>query len=110
MKIEDIKPVGHRLLLKTETVVQEKNIGGQKLILMSDKEQKRQEGGNICHEVVAVGPDAFKHESFNGQVWCEVGDIIITSQYPGQKIKFNGFNAWFINDDDVLAKLEKENG
>lgn len=103
MKIEDIKPAGHRILIKTEAVETTTKSG---IITMTDNEKIKQEAGNVYYEVVAMGPDCFNHESFNSR-WCEVGDIIMTVQYPGQKVKFDGFTVWFINDDDILAKLEK---
>lgn len=112
MRLEDIRPVGHRILLRTEVVDKIKDLGdGKKLYMMSDTQQKRKEAGNYCHTVVSVGPTAYKHESFQGEVWCKPGDKVITAQYPGQKLNFEeGFTAWFANDEDILAILESNDG
>lgn len=109
MKLEDIKPVGHRILLKTEVVEKVKDLGnGNKLFLMSEKEQKRKQAGNNIHTVVAIGPTAYKDDAYQGETWCKVGDKVLTAQYPGQKLHFEDCTAWFANDEDILAVL-KEN-
>jgi len=106
MNLSKIKPVGHRVVLKSTRVENTKKVGDVTIYTSTDSEAERQAVGNHIHEVVALGPQAYKHKDFKGP-WCEVGDKVITSQYPGQKMKLDDCIVWFVNDEDILAKVEQ---
>ncbi len=105
LKRDLLKPTGYHVLLKTEAV---SNVTESGIITSTENQRQREETGNDVHEVIAMGPDCYKNpEKFPNGPWCEVGDRVMTPNYPGHKIEINGDLYWLANDEDIQIKVEK---
>ncbi len=94
-----IKPTGYRVLLKT-AVFDKVSPGG---IILPEDDVSREQLGAVLHEVIAMGPTAFKHDMFDGFT-AEVGDVVVTASYPGQEIRSEEDDTyWICNDEDILG-------
>lgn len=93
-----IRPLSNRVLLK-EIKAEEKTASG--IILPESAQEKKQEA-----EVVAVGSgkvvDGKKEE-----MTVKVGDVVIYSKYSGDEIKLDGEEYTLIDEDKILAIVEK---
>ncbi len=93
-----IKPLSNRVLLK-EIRAEATTASG--IILPESAQEKKQEA-----EVIAVGPgktvDGKKEE-----LTVKVGDIVIYSKYSGDDIKVEGQEYTLIDEDKILAIVEK---
>lgn len=94
-----IKPTGYRVLLKT-AVFDKVSKGG---IILPEDQVNREQSGAALHEVIAMGPTAFKHEMFDG-FKAKPGDTVVTARYPGQEIRSDEEDTyWICNDEDILG-------
>jgi len=93
-----IKPLANRVLLK-EVKAEERTASG--IILPESAQEKKQEA-----EVVAVGAgkvvDGKKEE-----MTVRAGDMVIYSKYSGDEIKIDGEEYTLIEEDKILAIVEK---
>lgn len=101
------QPTGYRLLVEPVQVKQE-TAGG---IALPEQAVKAQEYLRYIGKVVAMGPEAYKHQKFDG-AWCEVGDWIAYGQYAGQELMIRSEDGpkklRLINDDEVLARVNPD--
>ncbi len=101
------KPTGYRLLIEPVQVKQQ-SAGG---IALPEQAVKAQEYLRYIGKVVAMGPEAYQHEKFQG-AWCEVGDWIAYGQYAGQELVVRTEEGprklRLINDDEVLARVDPQ--
>ena len=107
-------PLGHYVLVKL-IPVQFKSSGG--IVLMSEKEIKREEGAGDVAEIIAFGPTAYQ-----GFAKCEtpedwgvtIGDTVeLSGRYDGKPSRLGDYdpkykNLRYILDDDIVGKLSKE--
>ena len=94
----NIKPLSNRVLLKA---IESEQITKSGIILPESAQEKKQEA-----EVVAIGPgrviDGKKEE-----MSVKVGDMVIYSKYSGDEVKLDGIEYTLIDEDKILAIVEK---
>jgi co-chaperonin GroES (HSP10) len=102
-------PVGWRILVEPIRVLAATESG----IQLPDQTVKAQEYLRYVGQVIAIGPDAYKHDKFQSQ-WIKAGDWVAFSQYEGQEIRVKGETEdgrpgvavyRLINDDSILARI-----
>lgn len=93
-----IKPLSNRVLLKALESEQKTASG---IILPESAQEKKQEA-----EVIAVGKGKMVHGEFV-EPSVKVGDIVIYSKYSGDEIKLDGKEYTLIEEDKILAIVEK---
>ena len=98
----------HTILIKpekvedTDAVIRQAKAAG--LVVQLDKrEEKAVEYGTV----VQVGPTAFKDYGRAPDILKE-GDYVTYAKYAGKEIKYRGETYLILNDQDVIATLEKE--
>ena len=97
MIIENVKPLGNRILVKRSKVKLSK--GG---ILLPDSAQEKPKQG----EVVAVGPGKFDEEGNLIKMEIAVGDLVLFSSYSGVEVKTVDDAEYLImSEEDVLGIL-----
>ena len=72
-------------------------------VQLDKREQKAVEYGTV----VSIGPTAFKDYHRDNTI-LKVGDYITYAKYAGKEIKYKGETYLILNDEDCIAKLEKE--
>ena len=97
------EPSGWRLLVLPFTQ-KEKTKGG--LILGQDT-LERQQVGSTCGLVLEMGPHCYDKEKFPEGAWCKKGDWVIFARYAGSRIQIDGGEVRLLNDDEVLATIDK---
>jgi len=93
-----LKPLRDRVLLQP-LLAEERTKSG--IILPDSAKEKPQEA-----KVVAVGPGKI----VDGQLvepTVKVGDVVIYSKYAGDEVKIDGEEYTLIEEDKILAILEK---
>ena len=108
LKVTDLpRPVGWRLLVVPMPVV-EKSKGG---VILLDTSKENQQLVVTVGRVVLMGDLAYTRDDMlvNGKQrpWCGVGDLVIYGKYAGKKIKYNGTDLVFLNDDEIIATISK---
>jgi chaperonin GroES len=88
-----IKPLGDRVVVKKMEAI-EKTASG--IVLPGAAKEQPQ-----MAEVVAVGPGT---EDVKMEV--KVGDHVISSQYAGTDVKYEGEDYSILNQKDILATVE----
>ena len=68
---------------------------------------KREEKAVEYGTVIQVGPTAFKDYGRDPSI-LKPGDYITYAKYAGKEIKYKGETYLILNDQDVIATLEKE--
>lgn len=109
-------PSGWRILVGS-VKVDEKTSGG---IILTGTAQDEKKYGRFVAKVLAVGPECYNHEKFQGGVsikervpkpWATVGNYVVVGQYAGQQIPVYEddkiVNLKLLNDDEVLATLDE---
>lgn len=109
-----ITPKGYRILVKQIEVKSETASG---LIIMSEEERERKQGGENKGIVMAMGELCYKGERF-GEPWCKVGDKVYFRSYSGARfrdaeirnvIDHEDKPYWHImNDEDILGVINDE--
>ena len=97
------KPTGWRMLV-LPFKLPEKTKGG--LFLGADT-LERQQVASTCGLVLAMGPHCYDKEKFPEGPWCKKGDWVIFARYAGSRIQIDGGEVRLLNDDEVLATIEK---
>lgn len=102
-----IKPVGHRILVKSDKAELETEWGFE---LVADK---RLENAAVTSGVLeAVGPQAWKAfgPDFTGEPWAKPGDRVFFAQYSGKTVldPDTGEEYKLMNDDDITAVVAEE--
>lgn len=102
-------PVGYRMLVRPIKIA-EKTSGGIHLV---DETVKVKEHLRFVAQVLALGPECYKHPKFmEGEPWCRVGDWILLRQYAGQGFEVldergDAVIVKLVNDDEVLATSKR---
>lgn len=98
-----IKPVGHRVLIRT--LSSERLTPGGIVIPdpIADKKDKEQ----IKALVVDVGETAWKADGLGGNPWASPGDTVIIGKFAGVFVKGKDEVQYrLINDDEIQARVE----
>lgn len=98
------KPTGWRLVVLPYRGMA-KTKGG---VLLTDKAVEEQQIASVCALVLEVGPDAYADkDKFPHGPWCKKGDWVIFAKYAGSRIQIDGGEVRLLNDDEVLATIDK---
>lgn len=98
----------HRVLIKpdkvedTDAVIRRAKAAGIQ-VQLDKREEKAVEYGTV----IQVGPTAFKDYGQDPSILKE-GDYVTYAKYAGKEIKYKEETYLILNDEDVIAKLEKE--
>ena len=96
-------PTGYRITLFPLKLDSKTKSG---IILTDDTVQESQLTTNIC-KVLKVGPDAYKDkDKFPTGPWCKQDDWVLITRYAGSRIRIDGGELRFINDDEILAVID----
>ncbi len=99
-----IRPVGHRLLVKSDSAELETEWGFE---IVSDR--KLEDAAMTSGELVAVGEQAWKAfgPDFTGEPWANPGDRVFFAQYAGKNVTDpdTGIEYKLMNDDDITAVI-----
>jgi len=96
-------PTGWRLLV-LPFKMPEKTKGG---LYLGQDTLERQQVGSTCGLVLAMGPHCYDKEKFPEGAWCKKGDWVIFARYAGSRIQIDGGEVRLLNDDEVLATIDK---
>lgn len=101
----NIRPTGHRVLVKVEMSELVKRTKASGLVL-TDSVTERENNAEQIATVVEVGPDAYK--DFHSP-WCTAGDKVMIARYAGisKDDLEEGVIYRVINDEDVVARIEE---
>jgi len=103
MNQSGINPVGWRVLIKPQEVL-EKSSGG--IILTTETTKDREQMANTTGVVIAMGDQCFADEP---TPWCEVNDKVIFAKYAGLLYKGRDGNAYrLVNDKDITGTLDAD--
>ena len=93
-----IKPLKDRVLIKMKEAEETTQSG---MILTANSQEKPQ-----IVEVVEVGPGKNVDGKLE-EMSVKRGDNVIVSKYSGTEVKFEGTDYKIVNQDDILAIVEK---
>jgi len=93
-----IKPLNDRVLIKMKEAEETTQSG---IILTANSQEKPQ-----IAEVVEVGPGK-KVDGKLEEMSVKKGDNVIISKYSGTEVKYEGIEYKIVNQDDILAIVEK---
>ena len=93
-----IKPLNDRVLIKMKEAEETTQSG---IILTANSQEKPQ-----IAEVVEVGPGK-KVDGKLEEMSVKKGDNVIVSKYAGTEVKYEGIDYKILNQDDILAIVEK---
>lgn len=93
-----IKPLNDRVLIKMKEAEETTQSG---IILTANSQEKPQ-----IAEVVEVGPGK-KVDGKLEEMSVKKGDNVIVSKYSGTEVKYEGIEYKIVNQDDILAIVEK---
>ena len=96
-------PTGWRILV-LPFKMPEKTKGG---LYFGQDTLERQQVASTCVLVLAMGPHCYDKDKFPEGPWCKKGDWIIFARYAGSRIQIDGGEVRLLNDDEVLATIEK---
>ena len=98
----------HTVLVKPDSVEEtDEVLRRAKAAGIELKLDKREEKAVEFGTVVSVGPTAFKDYGRSPDILKE-GDYVTYAKYAGKEIKHKGNTYLILNDQDVIAKLDKE--
>ncbi len=97
------KPTGWRMII-LPFKMPEKTKGG---LYLGQETLERQQVASTCGLVLAQGPHCYDKEKFPEGPWCKKGDWVIFARYAGSRIQIDGGEVRLLNDDEVLATIEK---
>jgi chaperonin GroES len=93
-----LRPLGDRVLLKP---LEQETKTKSGIVLPESVQQKSNEA-----KVVAVGPGKYEDGKLI-KPEVKVGDVVLYSEYAGQKVKIDDVEHQIIRLDDILAVYEK---
>tara|TARA_Y100001938_G_scaffold131934_1_gene189588 strand:- start:247 stop:720 length:474 start_codon:yes stop_codon:yes gene_type:complete len=97
------QPTGWRILV-LPFKMPEKTKGG---LFLGQETLERQQVASTCGLVLAMGPHCYDKERYPEGAWCKKGDWVIFARYAGSRIQIDGGEVRLLNDDEVLATIEK---
>ncbi len=93
-----IKPLTDRVLIK---MVEAEETTKSGIILTSASQEKPQ-----IAEVIEVGPGGKDENGIKVEMQVKKGDKVITSQYSGTEVKYQGVDYIIVRQSDILAVVE----
>jgi co-chaperonin GroES (HSP10) len=96
-------PTGWRLLV-LPFKMPEKTKGG---LLLGADTLERQQVASTCGLVLSMGPYCYDKQKFPEGPWCKKGDWVIFARYAGSRLPIDGGEVRLLNDDEVLATIDK---
>lgn len=101
------EPTGYHILI-TIPDIKKKTDGG---IIIPDEVTGREQTASIVGFVLKLGPDAYSDKKrFPSGPWCKEGDFVLFRSYSGSRVKINGQEFRFINDDTVVGVVADPRG
>ena len=98
------QPTGWRILVMPYRRKEKTKKG----IILPDQALEKEHVATVCAYVLEVGPDAYNDkEKFPEGPWCKKGDWIIFGRYAGARIKIDDGELRLLNDDEILATIQK---
>ena len=97
------KPTGWRILV-LPFKMPEKTKGG---LLLGQDTLERQQIASTCGLVLGMGAHCYDKDRYPEGPWCKKGDWVIFARYAGSRIQIDGGEVRLLNDDEVLATIEK---
>ena len=97
------RPTGWRLLV-LPFKMPEKTKGG---LLLGADTLERQQVASTCGLVLSMGPYCYDKQKFPEGPWCKKGDWVIFARYAGSRLPIDGGEVRLLNDDEVLATIDK---
>ena len=98
------QPTGWRLLV-LPFKMKEKTKGG---VILAEDTLERQQVASQVGLVMAMGPQCYKDkERYPEGPWCKEKDWIMFARYAGSRIKIEGGEMRLLNDDEVLATIDR---
>ena len=97
------KPTGWRMIV-LPFKMPEKSKGG---LYFGQETLEKQQVASTCGLVLAQGPYCYDKEKFPEGPWCKKGDWVIFARYAGSRLPIDGGEVRLLNDDEVLATIEK---
>ena len=98
------QPTGWRILVMPYRRKEKTKKG----IILPDQALEKEHVATVCAYVLEVGPDAYMDkEKFPEGSWCKKGDWIIFGRYAGARIKIDDGELRLLNDDEILATIQK---
>lgn len=114
----EIKAVGYRVLLfplqtregmeKAEADKYE-TLAAMGFQTETNDQKEREDKGNYYHIVLGLGESTYQDERLGRDPWIKPGDIAVTERYGGVAVEWppgSGQNLRFINDENILGKME----
>lgn len=111
-----IKPCGHRLVVKPYKQEEVDDIlkaatesGFLKDFQIINSNKKREDASVDKGIVLAIGPTAWKNDSFGHDPWCKVGDEILFAKFAGKVVQDPDtlHDVFILNDEDVVAVVKE---
>ncbi len=93
-----LRPLGDRILVKALDQEVKTKSG---IVLPESAQEKSNEA-----KVVAVGPGKYNDGKLIAPE-VKVNDLVLYSEYAGQKVKIDGEEYQIIREDDILAVFDK---
>ena len=93
-----LTPLGDRVVLK-QLVAEETTKSG--IVLPGQNKEKPQQA-----EVIAVGPGGYDADGNKVEMLVKAGDKVITANFTGSRVKFDGNEYTIVRQSDILAIVE----
>ena len=100
---EIVKPAGYQVLVQMRSPRTETS-GGIALAAESIRNEIMLEQ---VGQVIAMGPQAYGHDKFQGVPFCQIGDWVLVGQYAGVPVPLKQGHAVLVNDDEIKAVLTR---
>ena len=102
------RPVGYRILVRPLNVRPRTKAG----LYLPEQSIEAQELLMTVGKLLAVGPVAWCRDDMtdeNGKrvVWAKPGDYVVYGKYAGAKLLINGVKCLALNDDEIIAVVDK---
>ena len=97
------KPTGWRILV-LPFKMPERTKGG---LFLGQDTLERQQIASTCGLVLSMGAHCYDKDRYPEGPWCKKGDWVIFARYAGSRIQIDGGEVRLLNDDEVLATIEK---
>jgi co-chaperonin GroES (HSP10) len=104
-----VKVVGHRILIKPDSVEKEHKVAGTDLKIALALDQKQYRAAVDSGVVLQIGPTAFKWKE-STEPWCQVGDKVQYHRYSGKFVvdPETEEELVVVNDEDIHLIIVKD--
>ena len=101
------RPVGYRMLIRPWSG-EKKTKGG---IILSDATHEMIEMTTVVGLVIMLGDLCYKDtKKFPNGPWCKEGQFVIYGRYAGSRFKTKYGELRILNDDEIIATIQKPDG